>query len=117
MFETPYSAGQTSANDNAANMTYQIWIKQLKKVMQQYQLPLTNALYDSYIRAFRWASDRINDKGVIGFVTNAGWVNGNAADGFRKCLENEFSKIYVFHLRGNARTSGELRRKKKEMFW
>jgi len=50
---------------------------------------------------------------VIAFVTNAGWIDGNAADGFRKCLVDEFSKIYIFHLRGNARTSGELRRKEK----
>ena len=71
------------------------------------------ALYDSYIRAFRWASDRIGDEGVIGFVTNAGWVDSIATDGFRKCLAEEFSKIFLFHLRGNARTKGELRRKEK----
>ncbi|MGG7646297.1 DEAD/DEAH box helicase [Rhodovulum sp. YNF3179] len=70
-----------------------------------------NSLYDSYIKAIRWASDRIGDSGVIGFVTNGGWVDGNAMDGMRKCLEEEFSSIYVFNLRGNARTSGEQRRK------
>ena len=73
-----------------------------------------NALYDSYIRAIRWASDRIGSSGVIGFVTNAGWVEANTGDGLRKCLAEEFSNIYVFHLRGNARTSGELRRKEKD---
>lgn len=72
-----------------------------------------NALYDSYVKAFRWASDRIdpNNGGVIGFVTNGGWLDGNAFDGFRKCLGKEFSSIYVFDLRGNQRTSGELSRK------
>ncbi|WP_375702494.1 hypothetical protein, partial [Bartonella sp. AA89HNZF] len=68
-------------------------------------------LYDSYIRAIRWASDRIKDRGVIGFVTNAGFINGSSMDGLRKCLVEEFSSLYIFHLRGNARTSGEQRKK------
>lgn len=66
---------------------------------------------DSYIRAIRWASDRIKNAGVIGFVTNAGWTDGNAMDGMRQCLAEEFSNIYIFHLRGNQRTSGEISRK------
>lgn len=69
-----------------------------------------NSLYDSYIRAFRWASDRIGEEGVICFVTNGGWLDGNTADGFRRCLADEFSDVYVLSLRGNARTSGEQRR-------
>ena len=70
-----------------------------------------NGLYDSYIRAIRWASDRIKDNGVIGFVTNANFVDSNTADGLRKCLVEEFSSLYIFHLRGNQRTSGERSRK------
>ena len=70
--------------------------------------PIKNILYDSYIRAIRWASDRIGDSGVIGFVTNAGWMDGNAMDGMRKVSDaEEFSSLYVFHLRGNQRTQGE----------
>lgn len=67
-----------------------------------------NSLYDSYVKAIRWASDRIGDSGVVGFVTNGGWIDGNAMDGMRKCLQEEFTNIYVFNLRGNQRTSGEL---------
>jgi predicted helicase len=74
---------------------------------------LKNSLYDSYVKAFRWASDRLDQEsgGVIAFVSNAGWLDGNAMDGMRKCLAEEFNKIYVFNLRGDARTSGELRKK------
>ncbi|KAA8976139.1 type ISP restriction/modification enzyme [Halospina sp. K52047b] len=72
---------------------------------------LKNSLYDSYIRAFRWASDRIGDKGVIAFVSNGGWIDGDATAGFRKCVQDDFSEVYVFHLRGNQRTSGELSRR------
>ncbi|MBL8870672.1 MAG: DEAD/DEAH box helicase [Planctomycetaceae bacterium] len=64
-------------------------------------------IYDSYIRAIRWASDRIGKSGVVGFVTNASYLDANSSDGIRKCLAEEFDKIYVFHLRGNQRTSGE----------
>lgn len=65
----------------------------------------------SYIRAIRWSSDRIKDRGVIGFVTNAGFVESGSADGLRRCLVEEFSSLYIFHLRGNQRTSGERSRK------
>ena len=111
----PYSAGQSSANDNAANLKYPNLDERIRTSYAEASSATNrNSLYDSYIRAFRWATDRIGDEGVVGFVTNAGWIDGNAADGFRKCLGEEFNKIYVFHLRGNARTQGELRRKEKD---
>lgn len=75
-----------------------------------------NSLYDSYIRAFRWATDRISKdgggdgNGIVAFVTNGGWIDGDATAGFRKCLQDDFSHIYVFNMRGNQRTSGELSR-------
>lgn len=108
----PYSAGQTSANDNNANIDYPHLDERIRSTYAAgSKATLKNALYDSYIRAIRWASDRIGDAGVIGFVTNAGWVEANTGDGLRKCLAGEFSNIYVFHLRGNQRTSGETSRK------
>ena len=64
-----------------------------------------------YIRAIRWGSDRLGDAGIMSYVTNASWIDGNATDGLRKCLVDEFSSLYVFHLRGNQRTSGETSRK------
>ena len=60
--------------------------------------------------AIRWASDRIQEQGVVAFVTNGSWIGGNADSGIRACLEKEFSSVYVLHLRGDARTSGERRR-------
>jgi predicted helicase len=108
----PYSAGQENANDNNANVAYpQLDEKIRTAYAAQSKATNKNSLYDSYIRAIRWASDRIKDAGVIGFVTNAGFVEATTADGLRKCLADEFSNIYIFHLRGNQRTSGELSRK------
>ncbi|HIZ45683.1 MAG TPA: DEAD/DEAH box helicase family protein [Candidatus Olsenella pullistercoris] len=68
---------------------------------------LKNSLYDHYIRAFRWASDRIGDSGIVCFVSNGGWLKGEASAGVRKCFADEFSSIYVYNLRGNQRTQGE----------
>jgi predicted helicase len=70
-----------------------------------------NALYDSYIKAFRWASDRIRDEGVVAFVSNGGWIDAPAMNGFRNAFVDEFSHIYVFNLRGNQRTQGEASRR------
>ncbi|MCA4814178.1 DEAD/DEAH box helicase [Acinetobacter towneri] len=104
----PYSAGQESANDNNANVKYPSLDDKIRQTYADRSVATNkNALYDSYIRAIRWASDRIETQGVIGFVTNAGWVDANTADGLRKCLVEEFSSLYIFHLRGNQRTSGE----------
>lgn len=109
----PYSKGQKSSNDNAQNQSYS---KLEKRIAQTYVAETNannkNAIYDSYIKAFRWSSDRINkDGGIICFVSNSGWLDGSGMDGFRKSLENEFSSVYIFNLRGNQRTSGELSRK------
>ena len=110
----PYSIGQKSANDNAQNESYPTLESRIEHTyVAQSEAALNKSAYDSYIKAFRWASDRLNEKegGVIGFVTNGAWLDANGLDGMRKCLEREFSAIYVFNLRGNQRTSGELSRK------
>ncbi|OLY47389.1 putative helicase [Bartonella apis] len=109
----PYSTGQESANDDAANQKY----PEIDRRIAETYLASTltkggkRSSYDSYIRAIRWASDHIGNCGIIGFVTNAGFIQSASADGMRKCLADEFSNIYIFHLRGNARTSGTLRQK------
>jgi predicted helicase len=111
----PYSAGQRSANDNSQNRKYERLDSRIaESYAKETKASNKNSLYDSYFRAFRWSSDRLNEHGhggVIAFISNGGWLDGNSADGFRKCLEREFTSIYVFNLRGNARTQGELRRK------
>ena len=113
MGNPPYSVGQRNANDNAQNTHYpQLEAKIAATYVAGTNATMKGALYDSYIKAFRWATDRLGkDGGVIGFVTNGGWIDGNAMDGMRRCFERDFSAIYVFNLRGNCNTSGELRKK------
>ncbi len=111
----PYSVGQKSANDNAQNLSYPILDKRIAETYAAHSFATNkNSLYDSYIKAFRWASDRIAanpEGGIVAFISNGSWLDGNAQNGFRACLESEFSDIYVLNLRGNQRTSGELSRK------
>ena len=108
----PYSAGQASANDDNANLKYPTLDARIADTYAaESTATLKNSLYDSYVRAFRWATDRLGEQGVVGFVSNNGWVDGNTADGLRRSFADEFSDIWVYNLRGNQRTAGEVSRK------
>lgn len=111
----PYSVGQKSANDNAQNVSYPELDKRIADTYAKYTTAMNkNSLYDTYIKAFRWASDRIQeckDVGIVAFISNGAWIDGNAQEGMRKCLHDEFTDIYIINLRGNCRTNGELRKK------
>lgn len=108
----PYSAGQTSANDLNANLKYPTLDA---RIAETYAAKSTatnkNSLYDSYLRAFRWATDRIQDQGIVAFVSNGGWIDANTGDGVRLSMAEDFTDVYVFNLRGNQRTAGEQSRK------
>ncbi len=115
MSNPPYSVGQKNENDNNQNMKYSVLDKKIRDTYAKESTANNkNSLYDSYIRAIRWASDRIKNEGIVAFVTNGSFIDSNAADGLRKRLAEEFSTIYCFNLRGNARTQGEQRRKEKD---
>ncbi|RZU31338.1 DEAD/DEAH box helicase [Blastococcus saxobsidens] len=108
----PYSVGQDSANDNNQNERYPTLDASIREAyMPDRARGGNNAMYDSYIRALRWASLRIQDRGIVGFVTNGGFLSANTADGMRKSLGKEFQRIYVLNLRGNGRVGGEEGRK------
>ncbi|HIV56250.1 MAG TPA: DEAD/DEAH box helicase family protein, partial [Candidatus Anaerobiospirillum stercoravium] len=108
----PYSVGQESQNDDNQNTSYPALEQRIYDTYVTLGTKATKkSLYDSYIKAFRWAADRLGEQGVIAFISNAGWVDNKAANGMRRCLQQEFSAVYVYHLKGNARSSGEQRRK------
>lgn len=108
----PYSVGQKNANDDNANVHYPKLEEHLKHTyVDTSKSNNSTSTYDSYIKAFRWASDRIGDHGVIGFVTNGSFLDSNSTDGFRSSLYKEFNYLYIFNLRGNQRTQGEQSRK------
>lgn len=108
----PYSAGQTSVNDSNQNIDYPNLNAKIENTYAKYSTAnLKKSLYDSYIQAFRWASDRIESHGVIGFVSNGSFIDSQSTDGFRKVLSEEFNHLYIFNLRGDQRTQGETSRK------
>ncbi len=108
----PYSSGAKSENDNNQNLTHP---KLEKLVYEKYGKNSTAKVgattRDTLIHSIRMASDLLKDKGVLGFVVNGSFIDSKSADGFRKCVAQEFSHLYVLNLRGNARTSGEERKK------
>ena len=108
----PWSAAQRSSADDNPNVDYP---ELEQRVGETYAArstaTLKNSLYDTYKMAIRWASDRIGEQGVIAFVTNGSWIDGNVDSGIRACLVEEFSAIWVLNLRGNQRTQGERSRR------
>lgn len=101
----PYSKGQVSENDNNQNMHYKNLEDTIRKTYVEYSKSnAKNALMDSYVKAFRWATDRLDGKGVIGFVTNGSFLDSSSTDGLRASMYKEFNYLYIFNLRGNQRT-------------
>jgi len=99
----PYSVGQKSEDDKAKNVAYPRLDERIRSTYaQRSSAGLKRNLYDSYIRAIRWGSDRLGETGVMAYVTNGAWVERSFGDGMRKCLAEEFSSIHVFHLRGDV---------------
>lgn len=108
----PYSKGQKSENDENQNMRYEDLDQRILGTYASASSAVNkNSLYDSYFKSFRWASDRIREKGIVAFVSNGGWLDSRSADGFRKSLASEFNSIHVINLRGNANSQGEKRKK------
>lgn len=100
----PYSVGQSSENDNNQNVKYKMLDKRIESTyVENSNATLQRNLYDSYIRAIRWASDRIGNRGIIGFITNSGFLESKSTDGLRKCLEKDFTHLYIFDLKGAIR--------------
>lgn len=108
----PYSAGQKSANDLNANQKYPGLDKRIAETyVAKSNARVSHMVYDSYLRAFRWATDRIGPKGIVAFVSNGGWIDSNSGDGVRLSMAEDFTDLYIFNLRGNQRTAGEQSRK------
>lgn len=108
----PYSKGQSSENDNNKNLEYpKLFESVAETYVKQSKTSSVLGMYDSYVLSIRWASNRLNGKGIIGFVSNGSYIDSQSADGLRKSLFEEFNHLYIFNLRGDQRTQGETSRK------
>lgn len=115
----PYSARQRTGNDGNENIIHPILNKRISDTYVKHsQSNAVHTLYDSYIKAFRWATDKIKEKGVIGFITASSYIDKTSTDGLRKILHDEFNHIYVYNLRGSVRgkSSEEAREEGQNVF-
>ena len=100
----PYSAGQKTEDDNAKNVVYLGLDQRIRSTYaERSHAGLQQNLYDSYIRAIRWGSDRLGEAGVMAYVSGSAWVERAFGDGMRRCLADDFASIHVFHIRGDIR--------------
>jgi predicted helicase len=106
----PYNANQLNENENNKNCEYPEIDRRIKTTYIAASTAQKTKLYDMYARFFRWASDRVDENGIIAFVSNSSFIDSRTYDGFRKVVEREFNEIWMIDLKGNARTSGERRR-------
>ena len=106
----PYNANQQNENDNNKNREYPAIDRRIRDSYIKESTAQKTKQYDMYKRFIRWASDRLDDDGIIGFVSNSAFLNARQDDGFRKVVAEEFNELWAVDLKGNARTSGERRR-------
>lgn len=100
----PYNVGQVNENDNNKNRKYPGMDRRVKETYASDSTATnTNQLSDPYVKAIRWASDRIGKNGVVAFVTNNSFLDGVAFDGMRKHLNQDFNRVYILDLKGNVR--------------
>jgi len=112
----PYNANQANENDNNKNREYPDIDKRIKQTYIAESTAQKTKLYDMYARFFRWASDRLNENGVLAFVTNRSFIESRTFDGFRKTVANEFADIYVVDLGGDVRANPKLSGTKHNVF-
>ena len=112
----PYNANQLNENENNKSREYPEIDKRIKNTYIGESTAQKTKLYDMYTRFLRWATDRIDRNGIVAFVSNNSFINSKTYDGFRKLVAKDFNEIWIIDLKGNARTSGERRKKKREMY-
>ena len=107
----PYNANQLNENENNKNREYPDIDKRIKVTYINESKAQKTKLYDMYTRFLRWSTDRIDKNGIVAFVSNNSFIDSKTYDGFRKLAYKDFNEVWIIDLKGNARTSGELRRK------
>ncbi len=104
----PYNANQANENENNKNREYPEIDRRIKETYIRHSTAQKTKVYDMYARFLRWASDRIDENGVVAFITNSSFLDSRTFDGFRKVVADEFSHIYVVDLGGNVRDNPKL---------
>lgn len=104
----PYNANQVNENDENKNRAYPEIDRRIKATYVTASKAQKTKLYDMYVRFFRWASDRIEDDGIVAFVTNRSFLDKYGFDGFRNMIAEEFEHVYLVDLGGDVRANPRL---------
>ncbi|MBO1054562.1 MAG: DNA methyltransferase, partial [Dolichospermum sp. DET73] len=112
----PYNANQQNENDNNKNRSYPAIDQLIKATYIKYSTAQKTKLYDMYSRFFSWATGRLNENGILAFVTNSSFINAKTFDGFRKVVAEEFTEIYIIDLGGDVRVNPKLSGTKNNVF-
>ncbi len=112
----PYNANQLNENENNKNREYPLIDRRIKETYIKASTAQKTKMYDMYARAYRWATDRLNENGILAFITNSSFIDSKTFDGFRKVAAEEFNEIYVIDLGGNIRRNPKLSGTKHNVF-
>lgn len=101
----PYNANQANENDNNKNREYPAIDKHIQETYIEFSKAQKPKVYDMYARFYRWASDRIDKNGIIAFITNRSFIDSKTFDGFRKCIQDDYTNSYIIDLGGDIRSN------------
>ena len=104
----PYNANQQNENDNNKNREYPEIDRRISETYIAASTAQKTKQYDMYKRFIRWASDRLADDGIIGFITNRAYLETRQDDGFRQLAVQEFTDIYVLDLGSDVRRNPKI---------
>jgi predicted helicase len=104
----PYNANQQNENDNNKNRTYPFIDKRIKETFIAKSSAQKTKVYDMYARFFRWAMDRLDENGVISFITNRSFIDSRTFDGFRVCIQQDFDYVYIIDLHSDVRANPKI---------
>lgn len=104
----PYNANQANENDNNKNREYPEIDKRIKETFIKHSTAQKTKVYDMYARFYRWSMDRLDDNGIIAFVTNRSFIDSRTFDGFRKCVQDEFDYAYIIDTKSDVRANPKI---------
>lgn len=104
----PYNVGQKNENDNNQNQKYPVVDKRIRDTFIRYSTAQKTKLYDMYSRFYRWAMDRVDENGIISFITNRSFIESRTFDGFRRCIQSDFDFAYIIDTKSDVRVNPKI---------
>ena len=108
MGNPPYNDQQSNWYDDNPNRKYPEIDKRIRETYVKASVAQRTHQYDMYKRFIRWASDRLEDDGIIGFITNRAYLDTRQDDGFRQLAGQEFTDIYILDLGSDVRRNPKI---------